>query len=116
VRDGDDLVAIVNLSAPLAALGTSITVPTLDGDEELDIAPGTQPGTVLTLEGLGMPSLRTRRRGDQRVLVNVLIPRNLDDAQRQMLESFSGTLTEENLREEPHDESLFGRVRRAFGN
>ena len=116
VRDGDDLVTIVNLSAPLAALGTTVNVPTLDGDEEVDIAAGTQPGTVLTLQGLGMPSLRTRRRGDQRVLVNVLIPRNLDEAQRQMLENFSGTLTEENLREEPHDEGLFGRVRRAFGS
>src|SRR4051794_8010216 len=116
VRDGDDLVTIVNLSAPHAALGTTVTVPTLDGDEELDIAPGTQPGTVVTLRGLGMPSLRTRRRGDQRVLVNVVIPRNLDDAQRQMLENFNGMLTEENLREEPHDEGLFGRVRRAFGS
>jgi molecular chaperone DnaJ len=116
VRDGDDLVTIVNLSAPLAALGTSVTVPTLDGEEELYIAPGTQPGTILTLNGKGMPSLRTRRRGDQRVLVNVLVPRNLDDAQRQMLQNFNGTLTDENLREEPHDESLFGRVRRAFGS
>src|SRR3954451_14318785 len=116
VRDGDDLVTIVNLAAPLAALGTSVPVPTLDGEEELDIVAGTQPGTVLTLQGKGMPSLRTRRRGDQRVLVNVVIPRNLDDAQRQMLHNFSGTLTDENLREEPHDESLFGRVRRAFGS
>jgi molecular chaperone DnaJ len=115
VRDGDDLVTVVNLSAPLAALGATVEVPTLDGDEEVNIAAGTQPGTVLTLQGRGMPSLRTRRRGDQRVLVNVVIPRNLDDAQRQMLESFSGTLTDDNLREEPHDESLFGRVRRAFG-
>jgi molecular chaperone DnaJ len=63
-----------------------------------------------------MPSLRTRRRGDQRVLVNVVIPRNLDEAQRQMLRNFNETLTEENLEEQPHDESLFGRVRRAFGS
>src|SRR4051794_3049780 len=49
MRDGDDLVTIVNLSAPLAALGTSVTVPTLEGEEEIDIGPGTQPGTVITL-------------------------------------------------------------------
>ena len=115
VRDGDDLVTVVNLPAPDAALGTTVTVPTLDGDEEVAIEEGTQPGTVITLRGKGMPSLRTRRRGDQRVLVNVLIPRNLDESQRQMLERFGQTLTDENLREEPHDESLFGRVRRAFG-
>ena len=116
VRDGDDLVTVVNLPAPAAALGTTVTVSTLDGEEEVAIEEGTQPGTVITLRGKGMPSLRTRRRGDQRVLVNVLIPRNLDDAQRQMLKRFGQTLTDENLREEPHDESLFGRVRRAFGS
>ncbi|MEA2428466.1 MAG: molecular chaperone DnaJ [Thermoleophilaceae bacterium] len=115
VRDGSDLVTIVNLPAPQAALGATVTVATLDGDEELHIAAGTQPGTVLTLQGKGMPSLRTRRRGDQRILVNVVIPRNLDDAQRQMLKNFNQTLTEANLEEQPHDESLFSRVRRAFG-
>jgi molecular chaperone DnaJ len=114
VRDGDDLVAVVDLPAPAAALGTTVTVPTLDGEEELRIEPGTQPGTVLTLRGLGMPSLRRRSRGDQRVLVNVVIPRKLSEDQRALLREFSDTLGEHNLRDPGEDGSLFSRVRRAF--
>jgi molecular chaperone DnaJ len=114
VRDGNDLVTVVDLPAPQAALGTRITVPTLDGEEELEIEPGTQPGSVVTLRGKGMPSLRRGRRGDQRVVVNVTIPRKLNAQQREMLERFAATLGEENLREDGSDESLFARVRRAL--
>ena len=80
----------------------------------MEIEPGTQPGTVITLRGKGMPSLRRGRRGDQRVVVNVLIPRKLSAEQRDLLERFSATLGEENLREDGSDESLFARVRRAL--
>ncbi len=113
VRDGNDLVTVVDLPAPAAALGSKITVPTLDGEEELEVEPGTQPGTVLTLRGKGMPSLRRGRRGDQRVVVNVVIPRKLSAEQRQMLKAFAATLDDENLREDG-DESLFSRVKRAL--
>jgi molecular chaperone DnaJ len=115
VRDGNDLVHVLDLPAPSAALGTSVTVPTLDGDEEIQIAPGTQPGSIVTLRGKGMPSLRGRRRGDQRVLVNVMIPRNLSADQREMLERFQETLGPHNLADDGDRESLFSRVRRAFG-
>jgi molecular chaperone DnaJ len=113
VRDGNDLVSVVTLPAPDAALGTTVSVPTLDGDEELEIRPGTQPGTVLTLSGRGMPSLRRGRRGDQRVIVNVVTPRKLSREQRELLERFSASLGEENLRD-PSEESVFQRVRRAL--
>ncbi len=99
--------------APWAhAVGARVTE--LDGDEEVEIPPGTQPSTVITLRGKGMPSLRTRRRGDQRVMVNVVIPRALTDEQRRLLEQLNDSLTEENLREHADDDSLLGRVRRAF--
>src|SRR4051794_8093593 len=113
VRDGNDLVTVVDLPAPQAALGTRITVPTLDGEEELEVEPGTQPGTVLTLRGKGMPSLRRGRRGDQRVVVNVVIPRKLTAEQRDLLEQFAATLGENNLQQDG-DESLFARVKRAL--
>jgi molecular chaperone DnaJ len=114
VRDGNDLVTVVDLPAPQAALGARVTVPTLEGEEEVEIEPGTQPGSVITLRGKGMPSLRRGRRGDQRVVVNVLIPRKLSAEQRELLERFSASLGEENLREDGSDESLFARVRRAL--
>jgi molecular chaperone DnaJ len=113
VRDGNDLVSVLHVPAPLAALGTRLTVPTLDGDEEIEIDPGTQPNTVLTLKGKGMPSLRRGRRGDQRVVVDVVIPRNLSERQQELLRELSESLGEENLRDHS-DESLFSRVRRAF--
>jgi molecular chaperone DnaJ len=114
VRDGSDLVTVVDLPAPRAALGTTETVPTLEGEEEIEIPPGTQPGTIFTLRGKGMPSLRTGRRGDQRVMVNVVIPRKLSQHQRSLLEQLSESLTEENLADHHEDEGLMGRVRRAF--
>jgi molecular chaperone DnaJ len=113
LRDGNDLVTVVDVPAPAAALGTTMTVPTLDGEEEVEVAPGTQPGTVITLRGRGMPALGRGRRGDQRVVLNVLIPRNLSKRQRELLEELRESLTPENLAE-PADESLLAKVRRAF--
>jgi molecular chaperone DnaJ len=74
LRDGSDLVTVVNVSAPDAALDTSVRVPTLGGAEELKVPARTKPGTVLTLRGRGMPALGRMRHGDQRVVVNVVVP------------------------------------------
>jgi molecular chaperone DnaJ len=113
VRDGDDLVTALDVPAPLAALGGTLTVPTLEGDEDLELRPGSQPGDVLTLRGRGMPVLGRSRRGDLRAIVNVVIPRRLSDEQRELLERFNATLREENLRS---DESIFAKLRRALGS
>jgi molecular chaperone DnaJ len=113
LRDGDDLITVVDVSAPDAALGTTVTVPTLDGEEKIEIEPGTQPGEVITLGGRGMPALRRRRAGDQIVVVNVVVPRNLTDEQRDLLERLSATLEARNL-EAAESEGLFAKVKRAF--
>jgi len=112
VRDGDDLVTVVDVPAPLAALGTTLDVPTLDAPIALDIPPGTQPHDTLTLRGKGMPALRGGRHGDLRVVVNVVIPRRLTDDQRELLERLAGTLTDDNLRS---DDGVFSKLKRAFG-
>jgi molecular chaperone DnaJ len=115
VREGQDLITPLDVPAPSAALGATFTVPTLDGEHSVEIPAGTQPGTVITLRGRGMPSLRRGRPGDQHVVVNVVIPRNLSDDQRRMLEEFQGTLGERNLAaSDGRDESIFARVRRAL--
>ena len=116
LREGDDLISVVDVPAPAAALGTTVQVPTIEGEESLELAAGTQPGTVLTLRGRGLPSLRSGRRGDQRVVVNVVVPRNLSARQRELLEELGETLGEENLREGGSEgrESIFGRIRRAL--
>jgi molecular chaperone DnaJ len=100
VRDGQDLVTVVDVSAPLAALGASVSVPTLEGETEVEVAAGTQPGEVLRVRGLGLPSLRRGARGDLRAVVNVVIPRRLSGEQRDLLEQLAGSLSEENLRAE----------------
>jgi molecular chaperone DnaJ len=87
-RQGDDLLYRANLTMTQAALGVTLTIPTLDGEEEVAFAPGTQPGEVKTLRGKGIPHLNGHGRGDQDVLVNVLVPRELDDEQRRALEEF----------------------------
>ncbi len=114
LRDGSDLVAVVDVPAPAAALGTAVSVPTLDGDEEIEVAPGTQSGTIVTLRGRGMPAVGRGRRGDQRVVLNVVIPRNLSERQQDLLRELLESLTEDNLAE-PQRESLFSKVRRALG-
>ena len=113
VRDGSDLVSVVDVPAPAAALGTTVSVPTLDGDHEIKVPAGTQPGTVVTLRGRGMPPIGRRGRGDQQVVLNVVIPRNLTARQRELLTELHDSLGEDNLRE-PADESLVGKLRRAF--
>jgi molecular chaperone DnaJ len=113
LRDGSNLVTVVDVPAPAAALGTTVTVPTLDGHEEIDVAAGTQPGTVVTLRGRGMPQIGRGRRGDQQVVLNVVVPRKLSGRQRELLEELRDSLTQENL-EEQADESLLSKVKRAL--
>ena len=113
LRDGSNLVTVVDVPAPAAALGTKVTVPTLDGEEEIQVTAGTQPGTVVTLRGRGMPTVGRGRRGDQQVVLNVVIPRNLTERQGELLEELRASLTPENL-EEQADESLLAKVKRAL--
>jgi molecular chaperone DnaJ len=111
LRDGSDLVTVVDVPAPLAALGTTVDVPTLDGPVPVEIKAGTQPGETLTLGGRGMPPLRRGRTGDLRVVVNVTVPRRLNSEQRDLLERFAASLTPENERE---DEGMIAKLRRAL--
>jgi molecular chaperone DnaJ len=113
VRDGSDLVSVVDVPAPVAALGATVTVATLDGSEEIEIPAGTQPGTVITLRGKGMPAIGRRGRGDQQVVLNVVTPRKLTARQKELLGELRDSLTEDNL-SEPAEESIVGKLRRAF--
>jgi len=113
VRDGDDLVTAVDVSAPLAALGTTVEVPTVDDPVMLEIPAGTQPHETLLVRGAGMPALRGNRTGNLRVLVNVIVPKHLDREQREQYERLADSLTEHNLRS--HEDGVFGKLKRAFG-
>jgi molecular chaperone DnaJ len=111
VREGDDIFSTVDLTITDAALGAAVNVPTLDGDVELEFEPGTQPGEVRVLRGRGMPVLQGFGRGDQRVFVNVTVPRRLTDEQRHLLEQFASTADGETYRT---DEGFFEKLKSAF--
>jgi molecular chaperone DnaJ len=110
-RDGNDLVTVLDLPFTRAALGTTIAVETLDGPEQIDVRPGTQPGEVIVLRGRGIPVLGGRGRGDHRIVVGVMLPRKLTDEQRVMLQEFERGVDEATY---APDESFLGRLRAAF--
>ncbi|HEY1565742.1 MAG TPA: molecular chaperone DnaJ [Solirubrobacteraceae bacterium] len=112
VRHDDELVTVVDVAAPLAALGTTVQVPTLEGTTDLEIPAGIQPHESINIRGQGMPALRGRHRGNLRVIVNVVVPRHLKKEQRELLQELSDSLTEHNLRT---DEGVLGKLKRAFG-
>jgi molecular chaperone DnaJ len=112
-RDGDDLVSIVDVPATEAMLGTTIDIETLEGDRDVAVPPGSQGGTEVLLRGLGLPRLGDQRRGDHRVVINVVVPGNLSDEQRDLARRLNDTIEPENL--QPSQEGFFSKVRRAFG-
>ncbi len=111
IREGDDLITALSVSSPLASLGGSLEVATLEGPIEVQVPAGSQPGEIVTLRGHGMPQLRRVRKGDLRVVLDIVVPRRLTDEQRELMQRLSTTLTEENLRSE---ESVLSKVRRAL--
>jgi molecular chaperone DnaJ len=111
VRDGDDLHTTVQVSMIQAAIGTSVPVPSPEGDLELSIEPGTQPHDVRVLRGKGMPSLTSGRRGDLHVLVDVRVPRSLTSEQRSLLEQLDTSIGEDAYRD---DDGFFDRLKSAF--
>ncbi|MEO5885448.1 MAG: molecular chaperone DnaJ [Candidatus Limnocylindrales bacterium] len=94
-RDGTELYYEAPISIAQAALGTRITVPTVDGDEEIEIKAGTQPDTEIRLRGKGVPHLRRASRGDLHVLVDVRVPTRLSKKQRELLEAYAKEAGEE---------------------
>jgi molecular chaperone DnaJ len=111
VREGNDVYTTVELTFTQAALGATVSVPTLEGDAELTFEPGTQPGEVRVLRGRGLPVLQGFGRGNQRVLVRVAVPRQLTEEQRRLLEEFDGLSTEATYE---GGEGFFDKLKSAF--
>jgi molecular chaperone DnaJ len=111
-RDGSDLHAIADLTMTEAALGATVTVPGPEGEVEVEVPAGTQPGSVHVLKGRGMPVLQSGRRGDFNVHVRVLIPRSITPEQRALLETLGADLGDVAYRDD--DEGFFDRLKSAF--
>ncbi len=91
-RVGTDIHVDLKINVAQAALGADVTVPTVDGPEKLHIPAGTQPGRIITMKGKGVPELRGKGRGDQKVIVDVIVPTELTDEQRKLFEQLSASL------------------------
>ena len=111
-RDGDDLHCRVPVPMTAAALGTTVKLETLDGEEQLDIAAGTQPDEVLTLRARGVPHLRGTGRGDLHVHLEVQVPTRLDPRQEELLRELAALRGEERPGSSGKGHGLFGRRRR----
>lgn len=98
-RRDDDIILDLQINVAQAALGATVTVPTVDGDEQLVIPPGTQSGKVFTLRGKGVPRIRSdgssAGRGNQLVVTQVVIPSRLTAEQRRLFEELGSTLGDE---------------------
>lgn len=109
-RQGSNLYSSVPITFAQAALGSEVTVPNLDGQQQLKIPAGTQTGTVFRLKGQGIPVLGGRGRGDLFVSVTVVTPTTLTREQRRLLEQLAEVETKD-----LEDKGLIDRVRDIFG-
>ena len=111
-REGDDVRFLQRINFVQAALGTRLTVPTLDGDEPVEVPEGTQSGHVIRLRGRGIPHLRNSgRRGDQLIDVFVMTPRGLSEKQRELLNQLAATLPSEGEPGEGDERGWVGKLR-----
>jgi molecular chaperone DnaJ len=85
VRRGTELYAELPVTFSQAALGATLTVPTVEGSEEVELAPGTQSGHEIRLRGKGVPRLRGAGRGDLHAILNVVVPTKLSKRERELL-------------------------------
>lgn len=96
-RDGFDLYCEVPITIVDATLGATLTVPTLEGDVELDIPEGTQTGTVFTVKGKGVPMINSKGKGNLYVTVVVETPKGLSNEQKKIMRSFGESCQEKNF-------------------
>lgn len=113
---GQDLLHTVEISALEAMLGTTIQVPAHDGGREVELPAGTQHGARYALRGQGLPGTNGGPPGDLVIAVDVIVPTDLSEEQRELAAQLAETLEPHNLRSgRGHGEGFFSRFRRAFG-
>jgi DnaJ-class molecular chaperone len=112
---GQDLMHAVEISAVQAMLGTSVKIPSHEGEREVELPSGVQHGTQFALRGHGLPGANGGPPGDLRIVIHVIVPGDLSEEQRELAEELEATLEPRNLRSQHDDEGFFSRMRRAFG-
>ncbi len=116
-RHGEDIICHLNLSFPDAVMGTRIEVPTLEGNETIDIPAGTQGGDVIKLHGMGIGRLNSYGKGDELVMVNIYVPKNVSGKEKEILKelnSHSSIQPQKNAKAKV-EKSIFDRVKEILG-
>ncbi|NHI17032.1 molecular chaperone DnaJ [Microbacterium excoecariae] len=113
-REGDDLLATLEVSMTDAILGTTTAIDGLDGAVDLEIRAGVQSGDVLRIDGRGVTGLRTKKRGDLRVAVQVVTPTRVDGKTRQLVEELAKRTKAPDPRLAEHQQGLFSKLRDKF--
>lgn len=111
-RRGDDLFCVIPISFSQAALGAEVEVRTLYGKGKLKVPSGTQSHTLFRMAKQGMPSLRSKRKGDLIIQIVVEVPSKMSEKQKQLLKEFDAEIPEESG---PLSKSFFAKVKEVFG-
>ena len=112
-RKGDDVWCDMPITFIQAALGSKVTVPTLDGKVQYQIHEGTQPGDIFKLKGKGITHLNGRGKGDQYVRAVIEVPRHLTDKQKEILYEFDKQSSDKNYQKR---KGFFDKIKEIFGN
>ncbi len=113
-RDGDDLLATLEVSMTDAILGTNTTLHALDGDIELDLKPGIQSAEILTIKDRGVTKLRGNGRGDLRIGIHVVTPSKLSGKERDLIEQFASMHKHPKPSLSHFQQGLFAKLRDKF--
>lgn len=113
-RDGNDIYYDLVLSVPDAILGTEVKVPTLKGQAKIRIEEGIQPGKLLRMKEKGIHGLKRSGIGDQYVRVNVYIPKDLTDEEREHIEALRGSGHFEASNKEDDGKGFFSKIKDVF--
>jgi molecular chaperone DnaJ len=111
-RRDNDILLDLKINIAQATLGAEVQVPTVDGDVKLKIPSGTQPGKIIRMRGKGVPHLRSNSRGDQLVIVNVTIPKRLDEEERKLFEQLAQKMDSKVL---PQEKGFLDRLKTVLG-
>ncbi|MGH9410261.1 MAG: DnaJ C-terminal domain-containing protein, partial [Vicinamibacterales bacterium] len=117
-REEDDLYCEMPVGFPTLALGGTIRVPLVKGEEDIQVPAGTQPGTRFKLRGKGMPNVSGRGHGDLYVVARVTVPKKLSREQKHLLEQLAATLpaeTADAARADGSEKPFFEKVKDIFG-
>lgn len=113
-REGDDLLATLEVSMTDAVLGTKTSIDGLDGAVDIEVRPGVQSGDVLTIDERGITGLRSKKRGDLKIAVQVVTPTKVDHKTRQLLEEFARRTKAPEPKLSAHQPGLFSKLRGKF--